>query len=126
MNRVTEEQVKQIIEVEEGAILEPFITTANELVTEFCVGQGYTDARLALIELWLAAHFYTIRDPRMASEGAGGISVSSQGRTDMGLDSSLYGQHAIVLDTAGGLRNLQKGRKKISMTWLGTVKEDGT
>ncbi len=122
--RTDSDKVEAIIEVETGVTLTPFIAAANTLVTECCGEAGYDDDRLEQIETWLAAHFYTIRDPRLATEGAGGISFSVEGRTDMGFKSSKYGQMAMRLDTEGGLAALdqqaQAGKPRAGIFWLGT------
>jgi len=122
--RTTAAEVESIIEVDATISLTPFITIANELVTEYCADEDYTEARLALIETWLAAHFYAVRDLRVASESAG-VSVSYYGSVGQNLSGTMYGQQAMVLDTAGGLASLNKqvgtGKKSsVSCTWLGT------
>lgn len=132
MARTTPEQVALIIEVDASISTTPFIELANELVTEACTGDNgpsvaYTDARLEVIERWLAAHFYTVRDPRTESEGAGSVRVEVQSVVDIGFDSSHYGQTAMRLDTNGGLARINKQAKtgvgKIGMIWLGTEAE---
>ena len=90
----------------EEAEVNPFINTANILVTEYLAGEGPSDALLQEIETYLAAHFVTLRDRRTATEGAGGVSFSYQGNFGMGLDSSQYGQTAQVLDSTGILSTL--------------------
>jgi hypothetical protein len=124
--RTTAALVKGIIEVDEDSIpdLDPFILTANELVTECCGSAGYTATRLELIERWLAAHFVAIRDPRLASEQAG-VSARYQHKVGLILQVTTYGQQAMTLDTAGGLAALSKraeeGKtKSVGITWLGT------
>ena len=104
----------------------PFILVANELVTEFCSSDDYTTIRLELIERWLSAHFFTIRDPRAESEKAGSVSEKFQSKVDLGFDTSHYGQMAMRLDTEGGLaalnEQIKKGRKvTVTATWLGTA-----
>lgn len=126
-NRTTAADVGKVIEVETDIDLDPFITAANSLVTELCVSAGYAADRLKLIETWLAAHFYAIRDPRLASETAGGAGGSYQGQTAMNLSATTYGQQAMVLDTSGTLSALNvataKGKKPSAcITWLGTAK----
>lgn len=132
MARTTPEQVALIIEVDASISTTPFIELANELVTEACTGDNgpsvvYTDARLEVIERWLAAHFYTVRDPRSSSESAGAVSASFQSVVAIGFDSSHYGQTAMRLDTNGGLARIneraKKGSGKIGMIWLGTATE---
>ncbi len=127
MPRTTDELVGGIIEVDSSIDLTPFILPANELVTEFCGEAGYTDGRLELIERYLAAHFYTLRDPRTTDEKAGDIAATYQSKVDLFLSTSHYGQHAMLLDTAGGLAELNKQqalpariKRTASMYWLGT------
>ena len=133
MPRTTKAQVEEIIELDstvvpdEAAML-PFITVANELVTEACTGDNgpataYSSTRLELIERWLAAHLYTNRDPRTTSESAG-VSASYQSAVGLGFDTSHYGQTAMRLDTNGGLAKInedtKKGKPRVGVKWLGT------
>tara|TARA_R110000751_G_scaffold152635_1_gene257752 strand:- start:6504 stop:6926 length:423 start_codon:yes stop_codon:yes gene_type:complete len=137
--RTTRTLVAEIIELDvsivpNDAAMLPFITVANELVTEVCTTPAgpkvaYTAARLELIERWLTAHFYTNRDPRTSSESAG-VSASYQSKIDLGLDTSHYGQTAMRLDTNGGLSKLnedaKKGKPKLSAFWAGTAATTGS
>jgi hypothetical protein len=135
MARTTETLVKQIIEVDTLNVpsLVPFIDTANMLVTKHCAPGGASDEELELIERWLAAHFYAIRDPRIASESVSGISASYQNRLGLFLASTMYGQQAIMVDSSGALAKLNKdaemGRKPgqvASVSWAGKDREDCT
>jgi len=120
--RTTAEKVKGVIEVEdEDVVLTPFIEAANSLVTELCAPAGYSADRLEIIETWLAAHFYAIRAPRIASENAG-VAISYQGNVGMHLEVTVYGQQVMVLDTAGVFAKLQKQTTKTGkarIKWLG-------
>lgn len=125
--RTTEALVRGIIETDDTNIpdLTPFIAASNELVTECCSDSSYDATRLEMIERWLAAHFYAIRDPRAASEKAGSVSANYQYKVDLNLAVTTYGQMAMILDTAGSLAALNirtaKGLKKVvALTWLGT------
>lgn len=137
MARTTRALVGTIIELDpevipDDAAMEPFITVANELVTEACVDNGpstaYTSARLELIERWLAAHLYTNRDPRAVNEKAGAVGATYQSKVDLGFDTSHYGQTAMRLDTNGGLAKLnddaKKGRPRVSVYWPGTPADE--
>ena len=122
--RTSANAVAGIIEVDQSISLTPFIEVANDLVTEKCTGSGYTEAKLELIERWLSAHFYAIRDQRTASEGAGPVSQSFQHAVALGLNQTIYGQQAMLIDTAGNLAGLQRTsqsgvRPTIGVTWLG-------
>lgn len=120
-------------EIGDDADLNPFIDAANELVTEKCTASGYSVERLEKIERWLAAHFHCVNEPRAQRERVGTITVEPQGKVDIGLDNSLYGQMAMRLDTAGNLalmNNAMKTQKGLLGTitpgvrWLGTVPEE--
>jgi hypothetical protein len=125
MARVTAADVEELVDVDSSISLTPFITAANELVTELCTDSGYTDTRLALIEGWLSAHFYLIRDQAVASENArGGIGVTYQYKIGLMLAQTKQGQTAMMLDTAGNLAALSKRMEdgepaSVSFTWLG-------
>ncbi len=139
MPRTTRTLVAEIIELDvsivpNDAAMLPFITVANELVTEVCAEPAgpkvaYTAERLEYIERWLSAHFYTNRDPRTSSESAG-VSASYQSQIGLGLDTSHYGQTAMRLDTNGGLSKLnedaKKGKPKVSGFWAGTTPTSGS
>jgi hypothetical protein len=126
--RTTPSLVAGIIEVDPSIDLDPFILTASELVTEVCAIASYTVGRLELIERWLAAHFYAIRDPRTTQERAGSVGANFESKVDLNLALTRYGQQAMMLDTQGGLAALNKsilsgGSRVASVTWLGTVPE---
>lgn len=113
--------VQGIIEVDVTIDLDPFIETANALVTEVCVPLGYDGVRLELIERWLSAHFYAIRDPRAKTEQAGEVQESFWGKIDLGFNQTREGQMAMLLDTKGGLKALDaNGGVKPGMFWGGT------
>ena len=126
MARTTSSEVQEIIKIQAGYDLDPFITAANELVTEVCdvTAAGYTDARLALIETWLAAHFYAQYDPRSETEKADVVSRKRLKRADLGFNNTHYGQMAMRLDTYGGLaaindQMIKGGKAVMSVTWVG-------
>lgn len=124
MARVTPAEVEEIIEVDATISLTPFITAANELVTELCTDSGYTDARLLEIERWLVCHFYRTRDPAVDTEKAGSVSVKYQYKLGLMLMETEYGQRAMLLDTAGNLAQLSKQLEDgesatVSINWLG-------
>jgi hypothetical protein len=134
MARTSDALVEDIIEVDSDISLTPFITVANSMVTQFCVDDDATNsaAQLILIETWLSAHFYCIRDKRAEQEKADVVSAKYQGKTDMYLDSSDYGQTAMQLDYTNGLSAMNKALKNGStavramgaVTWVGTDEED--
>ena len=128
--RTTDALVREIIEVDKKTTdLTPFITPANELVTELCTNSGYSAERLELIERWLSAHFYAILAPRAKEEKAGPVSQTLQSRVELGLNVTHYGQAAMRLDTKGNLASMDiaatKGKaRNITVTHLGTTKAE--
>jgi hypothetical protein len=121
--RTTERAVKSILggHYDGTTGLQPFIDTASSLVDDIAVADSSISAsRLELIERWLAAHYYEHADPITASRSTGGASGQFQGRTDMGFDSTKYGQEAKRLDSSGLLVKLdQPLRPKAGCVWLG-------
>lgn len=132
MARTTAVLVGGIIELDASINLDPFIEAANMLVTQVCTGfasDNYAEGELAVIEKWLTAHFYAVRDPRAESEKAGPAAQKLQSKVDLGLNTSHYGQMAMRLEYQGKLAGLEKGqragvKKTVGVTWLGT--EDPT
>jgi len=128
--RTTDANVRLIIETDPNITdLDPFIVMANELVTECCGDAGYSSTRLEMIERLLAAHFYTLMDPRVAAEKAGPVSSNYKFTTELGFNNTHHGQAALRLDTEGGLAALEKsvvdgGSRMVSLTWLGTEAEE--
>jgi len=102
--RVTDTQVKAIIDTSMTDI-SLFIETANMIVNEELSDKGMTEARLTKIELYLAAHFITVKERQVLAEKVGESSHSFASTYDIGLSSSLYGQTAIILDTSRNLVN---------------------
>ncbi len=113
MPRVTDAEVKGILDTD-IADTTPFILTANLIVNEVLATAGYSDERLYQIELWLSAHFACHMDARETSVDAG-ASASFEGKTDMGLNWSRYGQQAQLLDTSGLLTALGKVRGRVTV-----------
>jgi len=110
-NRVTTEEVKQIIETVEAEI-EPFIKAANIVVSEHLVGSGMGAATLKEIERWLTAHFISVKDKRPRSENIGAAQmVYETPLLGKGLDGTMYGQQVKILDSSGRLSAL--GRKRV-------------
>lgn len=132
MARTTADAVAAIIEWESGIPLAPFIEAASNLVTVACIGDtdyGTDTVQLELIERWLAAHIYAIRDPRPASEKIDELATRFQSKVDLGLNVTHYGQMAMRLDYNGNLAALdsriKSGKKKnINITWLGKTAEE--
>ena len=106
--RATGAEVREIIEtdLDDDQVL-PFLDTSNVLVDEhLIVTPAISAPLLKKIEIYLAAHFITLWDPRSQKEEAGDTRFTYEGKTAMGLDSSKYGQMAQTLDPTGKLSQL--------------------
>jgi hypothetical protein len=126
MPRTSEALVRAFIKVDDLLVsnLDVYIETASILVTDHCVPAGYDDAKLELIERWLAAHLYAVTDPRLTSESFGDASAKYQSKVDLHLNLSHYGQQAQLLapELAELNEEVGKGKPKVTFMWLGTQK----
>lgn len=77
-----------------------------------------SDDLLTEIETYLAAHLYCVSDRIYTSRSTQGASGSFAGQTGMKLESTFYGQQAMLLDTSGMLTALNK-RAVPRMVWGG-------
>lgn len=131
MARVTEDEVREIIDNSAGIGMSPFIAAAYTLVNKVSLKDTASElsaADLKEIERWLAAHFYAHRDQLLQNRSTGGASGTFQGQTGMHFESTQYGQTALLLDTTGYLAGLQnqakEGRKMKTMIWLGSTESE--
>lgn len=117
MARTTSDKVKELVETDDAVSVDlvVFIETANALVTEHCAvatdEEGallMDEVRLELVERWLAAHFYAIRDnfARTTNEKAGSVAAGYYSKVDLGLNVTHWGQQAMMLDTSGALAGI--------------------
>lgn len=130
MPRTTPELVGGIIEVDPSIPLTPFIETSSHIVTKWCAPHSSDNVELELTERYLAAHLYTLRDPRVTQEGVESIVASYQSKVDLGLDTSHYGQSAKYIDSTGRLARWDeqvksgKGKYVAQLVWLGKTPEE--
>lgn len=134
--RVTAAEVMAILDVQGAGIgfktdLSPFIQTANVLVNTTCLASDYTDELLKLIELWLSAHFVKIKFPVVISERILRSETRYAVVTAMGLNSTPYGQQAMLLDVKGNLADISRLNdpsklvRRRGVYWAGTeARED--
>jgi hypothetical protein len=114
MARVTYIEVAQIVpsEISEDSI-NAFIETANIIVTERLTNVGYSDPLLKQIELYLSAHFCLSKSPPLKRRKIGDAEdeyVAYQ--SIVGLDTTQFGQTAMLLDT----KNILIGDEKKTAT----------
>ncbi len=114
VTRVTDDEVKEIIDTNRAC--DPFIDTANLIVTEELISAGHSAARLKQIELYLAAHFVAIAEER------GGLQRTQTGDSaelianvyDKGYQMTRYGQQAMAIETTGILAASGASAKHLS------------
>lgn len=112
--------------------VDPFIETASLVVdsVEACAidkGEDLSDAQLEMIERWLSGHYYLIMDQIFSSKRAEGATGVFQGKTNMYLESTIYGQTAARLDPSGCLQAIAGEEwKKAGGFWLGRDPVDQT
>ena len=132
MARTTSTLVAGIIEIDAGIVIDPFILAAGVLVDRIDTADmdnEVADSTLQVIETWLAAHFYAMRDPRRTQEHAGPVGESFQSKVDLFLSTSHYGQMAMLLDPTGTLAAINAEaaaggvRQTVGVHWLGTEDE---
>lgn len=123
--RASQDDVRNVIDSDPTISMIPFIAVAHNLtnkVRDCAIAKGtplsVTD--LHDIETYLAAHFYALRDPQYQQKQTERASATFQGKTDMGLDLTWWGQMAKVIDTSGCLDGF--GKTKVGLAWLGKPK----
>ena len=133
MARAGEDDVRAIISTDTALDLGPFIRTAaalTEAVDTCDTDNVLSSQQLRQIETWLAAHFYAHRDQLYLEKKTEKASAIFQGKTGMHLDSTQYGQTAMIIDTTGCLSDFNQdakvGRRKATLAWLGKAPSDQT
>ena len=97
--------------------LDPFIETANAMVTEACSDLGLSTTQLELIERWLSAHLYQMADPAIEEKKIGQTSKKQPKVEGQGVMSTRYGQMAVQL----GYPSTGAG---IAIAWLGKEEDE--
>lgn len=130
---VTPEMVEEIIQVKSTISLTPFITAAEALSGKVLASvEDYDADYIDLINTWLSAHFYAIRDPRKAGENLDFMQYKYKDQFKLGLnlESTMYGQQVLLLDVSGSYSQLNnqagEGKKRLGVVWLGTESETST
>lgn len=119
MSRTTTNKVKSIVEVPANgaltdAMIDGFIEDAALIVEEELASAGMTEARLELIERYLAAHMITVLTERgglTSSEVDGSKDTYSSFKDGAGLTMTRYGQMAIGFDSSGRLKLMASSAK---------------
>lgn len=131
MSRTTESRVKAVLAQQfncDNAKLAEHLAAASGMVDwiDVCdVGNVNSDAQLAIIETYLAAHNYGVSEQLLSSKSEGGSAGSFQGQTGKYFEATIFGQQAIAHDLSGCLARKQmelvKGQQfKTQFGWVGT------
>jgi len=111
MARVSDAEVAAILDTTVTSFT-PFITAANTLVTTMLATPAKVTNTTLLkeIERWLAAHFFkcSLEMQEKVHEVGETKATFFGASNEKLLNSTLYGQTALVLDTSGTLSNLGK------------------
>lgn len=93
-----------------------YIADANVLVTEVLGASGFSEARLEMIERYLAAHLYLLGTQEGGifedEMGDSKVKTGSTFTLGQGLRLTRWGQQVLSLDTTGGFAQLEGGIKK--------------
>lgn len=127
MARTTSDAVIKVLVNDYDGVtdLTTYIDTASLIVDDISIcaaakGQPLSDAKKEMIERWLSAHFYGQSDKPLIAKSTADSSATFAGKTDMYLESTLYGQTAARLDPSGCLAAIAgHPRKTANMFWAG-------
>ncbi len=113
--------------------LDPFVEAAELLVDNmltWCTDNSVTQPTttvLGKIATWLGAHFYQQSDKGHSRRRTGVKEAHLQIEVGKGLDSTLYGQTAKLMDPTGYLASLDKaGTQELQVVWGGKRPSDQT
>ena len=104
----------------------PFIASATTLVDRIAAADStVADDVLESIESWLACHFYKASFQNAKMEKAGPVSETKDSWVNYGLQTTMWGSQAIMLDPTGTLANINesakdaKASRKPSLSFVG-------
>lgn len=102
MARTNEVAVRAILDTDlDAQAIQAFIDDASAWVTDELSTSSLGTARLTMIEKYLAAHFCTLRDPRLKSGRLGDVQETYQRDGEV----SEYLKHAASLDSTGAVQD---------------------
>lgn len=91
------------------------LITAENIITTHIDPLSSPDVTVTVrsdIKVWLAAHFCAVRDRRVREDSADGVRTVFEGKVDLGLDSTIYGQQARMVDPTGMLGKVGMATRK--------------
>ena len=117
MPRVSEEELKGIIETRADESVWSYIEDANTLVNETLDIATFTEARLKLIEKYLAAHLWVVAAEKggLTLERALDAVNEYKVQEGTGLSATRFGQQVMAFDTSGALHKVLSYAKKAQL-----------
>ena len=118
--RVTVTQVRNTIELSSAFtddMVDQCIASANALTDGILSDKELSETLLFHIELYLSAHFCSVREPQLKNEEIGGRDATVKEERHMaqigyGFNSTIFGQQAVTLDYTGTLGDISNPKKK--------------
>lgn len=120
MARTVSDDVIEIMtnEVPSGADLTAFINIAYSLISDNLDDTVLSESCLTNIEMYLAAHFAALKYKHTTAMEIGGSNRAKETygyKLDKGLELTVYGQTAIMLDTTGKLKKINSSKLKFDV-----------
>lgn len=117
MSRVSDSELRTLVEARDGEALSPFIADAHVLVDETLDLSQFTAGKLKLIEKYLAAHLWVLALEKggLTSEKVGEATNTYQKYSGTALSSTRFGQQVITFDTTGALDKVLSYSKKAQL-----------
>ncbi len=129
MPRTSTDKVRAVLGLpaSDDADYSVYIATANSVITGTCVGIGYPDEHLVIMETWLAAHFVALQKADLIEERIGEASEKYQYyKLDLGFNATKYGQQVLAMDYLRKLPGNEGIRRpKATLTWIGSYCDRG-
>jgi len=121
----TEEAVRSVYPDTADYDISPAILTAESMIQANIIDNGcgatYTPERLELIARYLAAHIFQVQYGVLTSKSAGSASENYAATLDKGLQGSMHGTQAMLLDPNGCLAQAQARQDAILQGQLNSV-----
>ena len=116
--RIEEADVRNLVETDPDLSMVPFIRAASlivDRVIDCATERGYTitDDEAATIEMYVAAHLYSLRDPQYMSKSTERASASFMARDWLAA--------AKMFDPSGCLDATLTAKTHVGVKWLGKV-----
>lgn len=128
--RAIESDVESAVTVDGDIPVSGAIRTANAVVNKLeaaDTGSLLSQELLTQIEIYLACHFYALRDPQYRQKKTGDASATFQtGEPGQGFLATDWGAQAVAMDVTGYLSRINSGSPRATVAWLGKPPSEQT